>query len=379
MNPSDPRRLERISVASLFDLRSGGWVFWLAAAMCLTLVVWRGGVILSQLDHRAIGDGKTLESYGYDLNNLLVQRETLVAAGYVKDGVPAMDHPEALSRSAADHFHRWLRKEHHHKFIVDTDLVIGVEIGGEARAYPTRILAWHQVVNDTLAGRPILVTYDPLCDSSAVFERRVAAQSPTFGVSGLLFNSNLVFYDRRPRHEGESLWCQLQFGAIAGPASGKKLDLLPFVVLPWGRWTQLHPETTVVKLDLRRLPVYKQTFAEYYGGDELKFPVAPTPPRSEQAWKTPMLAIRDADRWRSILLPQALERSGSGGRSFLDLPDRRLEIHVSSHRNCVWAEPTDDQPLISVPAFWFAWYSQHAADSGDASSRSAAARNSDAR
>ena len=119
----------------------------------------------------------------------------------------------------------------HGRFLVPGDLVIGLSLHGEARAYPLEILALHEVCNDTLGGEPILVTYQPLCDSAVVFERRVDGHTREFGVSGLLYNSNLLMYDRHPEQpQDESLWSQLQFRALAGPAAAQHATLRPRAV-----------------------------------------------------------------------------------------------------------------------------------------------------
>jgi hypothetical protein len=121
------------------------------------------------------------------------------------------------------------------------DIVVGIERRGEARAYPLRVLNWHEVINDRL-GSPLLVTYCPLCDSGVVVERAVDDESSTFGVSGLLWRANLVMYDRLTG----SLWSQLRAVAIRGPATGTGLSLLPARTTTWRKWRRAHPETGVL-------------------------------------------------------------------------------------------------------------------------------------
>jgi hypothetical protein len=119
--------------------------------------------------------------------------------------------------------------------------VIGVERGGEARAYPLAILNWHEVVNDTFDG-PLLVTYCPLCGSGLTAERRVDDEETTFGVSGLLWNSDLVMYDRAT----DSLWSQIMATAIRGPKTGSTLSLVPSTLTKWSAWRETHPDTRVL-------------------------------------------------------------------------------------------------------------------------------------
>jgi hypothetical protein len=123
----------------------------------------------------------------------------------------------------------------------DDTPVIGVERDGRARAYPLRVLDWHEVVNDRLGG-PLVVTYCPLCGSGVTAERRVNDRETRFGVSGLLWRDNLVMYDER----SESLWSQLLGAAIRGPRAGERLALLPSSLTSWGEWRGLHPTTKVL-------------------------------------------------------------------------------------------------------------------------------------
>lgn len=125
--------------------------------------------------------------------------------------------------------------------LADDDPVIGVERDGIARAYPLKILVWHEVVNDDLGG-PILVTYCPLCGSGIVAERRVDGEPTDFGVSGLLWRNNLVMYDERTG----SLWNQLSATAIRGPATGTELTIQPSTFASFGSWRAAHPDTTVL-------------------------------------------------------------------------------------------------------------------------------------
>lgn len=119
--------------------------------------------------------------------------------------------------------------------------VIGVERAGAARAYPLAILNWHEVVNDTFDG-PLLVTYCPLCGSGLTAERRVDSEETTFGVSGLLWNSDLVMYDRAT----DSLWSQILATAIRGPRTGSTLSLVPSTLTKWSAWRETYPETEVL-------------------------------------------------------------------------------------------------------------------------------------
>lgn len=119
----------------------------------------------------------------------------------------------------------------------DDDRVIGVERDGRARAYPLKVLNYHEVVNDALGG-PLLVTYCPLCRSGITAERTVSGTGTVFGVSGLLWRDNLVLYDRLT----DSLWSQIAATAIRGPATGERLELVPSTLTTVGAWRASHPD-----------------------------------------------------------------------------------------------------------------------------------------
>ncbi|ESS04491.1 MAG: protein of unknown function (DUF3179) [uncultured archaeon A07HR67] len=121
------------------------------------------------------------------------------------------------------------------------DRVVGVEVDGEARAYPLAILNWHEVVNDSFGG-PLLVTFCPLCGSGVTAERRVDGETTLFGVSGKLWMSDLVMYDERT----ESLWSQVLGKAVQGPETGTALTLRPSTITTWREWREGHPDTSVL-------------------------------------------------------------------------------------------------------------------------------------
>jgi hypothetical protein len=147
-----------------------------------------------------------------------------IEAGPGRDSIPALVHFKALS--AADS--PWANDVR----------VIGVEVGGEARAYPLAVLNWHELVNDTLGGLPILVSDCPRCATGMVFDRTLDGRTRQFGVSGLLYRSDLLLYD----HQTESLWSQIAATAVTGELAGKKLNLLGSRQQRWMDWLSAHPK-----------------------------------------------------------------------------------------------------------------------------------------
>jgi hypothetical protein len=155
------------------------------------------------------------------------------SGGPPRDGIPPVDEPKPTSQADAD---EWLSAR---------EPVLVVEIGAAVRAYPVQILVWHEVVNDTLGGRPIAVTYCPLCNSSLVFDRRVGDRTLSFGTTGNLRNSDLVMWDRQT----ESWWQQLTGEAVVGRLTGTRLEALPSQTLSWADFEARYPNGDVLSRD----------------------------------------------------------------------------------------------------------------------------------
>ena len=149
------------------------------------------------------------------------------------DGIPSIDTPRYESAREGD---QWLE---------DDDIVLSLAFEGVVRAYPTRIMNWHEIVNDSLGDVPITITFCPLCNSGLVFVRpEINGQHPEFGTSGRIYKSDLVMYDRATL----TLWSQLEGGPIMGQLVGKveRLDQIPAGMTTWGFWKEAHPETEVL-------------------------------------------------------------------------------------------------------------------------------------
>lgn len=153
--------------------------------------------------------------------------------GPPRDGIPPIDRPQLVGVSAAD------------AFLDDREPVIVVEAGDLARAYPIQILVWHEIVNDTLAGRPIAVTYCPLCNSALVFDRRVGGRTLDFGTTGKLRRSDLVMWDRQT----QSWWQQFDGKALVGTLAGSRLHPVASQILSWGDFRERHPAGRVLSRD----------------------------------------------------------------------------------------------------------------------------------
>ena len=184
----------------------------------------------------------------------------IVSGGPPKDGIPSIDSPKFQSVREAD------------KILEDSEFVLGLNINGDIRVYPLQILVWHEIVNDVVGGKPIAVTYCPLCFTNQVFNRTlIDGNIVEFGTSGKLYNSNLVMYDRK----SNSLWSQALGEGIVGDYSGIKLEKIPFDIAYWKEWKKLYPESKVLSRDTGSVRPYgADPYGNYYTNDLILFPLA---------------------------------------------------------------------------------------------------------
>ena len=270
---------------------------------------------------------------GFDLSGASVDLAEVYRGGPGRDGIPSIDAPNFVPVAAAD-------------YLQDDDVVIGVVRGGVARAYPIRILIWHEVVNDAIGHDAFAVTYCPLCGTSMVFDRAAGGRLRTFGVSGLLYHSDVLLYDR----ETKSLWSQLGLRAVSGPADGTPLEWQGSEHMTWAAWRARHPEGQVLSTDTGyRRDYTTHPYGPYFETDATLFPV-PRPRREldDKALVLGVLLDGRAHAWAIAALPD--------GKS---LPDRigDTPVHVrwdATHRH-PRVTKADGTELPVVLAYWFAW------------------------
>lgn len=339
--------------------RPGVWVAALVALVAVALAV-RLLVLATTRGQPRLGDGRTVASYGFDLTNLTLPHGTLVAAGMPRDGARALRSPEVWTAARMDA----QREKRRAPRLVPSDLVIGAVRDGQPRAWPLRFLVWHEVVNDDMAGEPLLVVHHALSGFSAVFARRLPDGSiPTFGVSGLVWNSGPILYDRAPRDE--SLWSPFLARAITGGAAGRRatLQLLPSQVATWAEWRVQHPDTTVLAPDpAMRREYRREPFGSYLGSDLLRFPVEPAWPHSNLAKKTVTLIVPlPAGNFLAIPHPTAAGRAGTGGVVALADGGSPLMLRLTA-RPAAMSLAGEVPPPPSLCSFAFAWHAAHPHD-----------------
>jgi len=305
----------------------------------------------------------------------LIPLDKIKGGGPPKDGIPSIDNP-VFADIQGSHF------------MSDSDTVVGLEINGEAKAYPIFILVWHEIVNDKVGGTPVSVTYCPLCYTNQVFERVIDGQEVEFGTSGKLYNSNLVMYDRLT----ESYWSQALGIAVKGELTGYQLNLIPFDVITWGDWKKLHPDTVVLTTDTGHIRSYAtDPYGNYYTEPRIFFPVEHSDDRmnpkeiiigfnQEDIYK----AYKQNDIELSVIIndfigetpvmlislysenSRAFERTINGVVLDFEYVDRKI---FDSQTNSEWnydglsvsgeyhGEQLERMPI--EPGFWFEWFTFH--------------------
>ena len=273
---------------------------------------------------------------GFDLSNASIPVDEILSGGPPRDGIPSIDNPRFVSAEDAYYLQR-------------KDQVLGIEIDEQARAYPLRILVWHEIVNDRLAGEPIVVTYCPLCGTAMVFRADPGVDARDFGVSGLLYNSDVLLYDRT----NNSLWSQLKMEAVSGADVGTKLELLPSQLVTWEAWKKQHPDTQVLSTNTGHGRDYeRQPYQGYEKSNRLMFPAAnnDSVPFDNKTW---VAGAVDGDQVVAFPIPKLPDNEAvtvkAGGNTYKATYDPQSE-HVSIEKNGA------QQPLATVKAYAFAWH-----------------------
>lgn len=293
--------------------------------------------------------------------------------GVKRDGIPPLKNPTIISAKEAT-------------YLKDSNVVFGVTFNGDSRAYPKRILAWHEMVKDRIGGEEINGVYCTLCGSMILYRTAIAGQHYELGTSGFLYRSNKLMYD----HGTKSLWSTLTGEPVVGPLVGSGLKLTPLYVVTttWGEWRRRHPDTKVLSLKTGHERDYGEgvAYRNYFASDEPMFSVPALDPRLKN--KAEVLALRFGGPTArpTVIAAEFLaknliyhgrvgaqdyvvltDKSGanrvyeSGGRKFAAEPDDQ----VRDERGQRWqlTEPAltaeNGQTLARLSAhraFWFGWF-----------------------
>lgn len=275
---------------------------------------------------------------GFDLAGALVPAAEILPGGPPREGIPAIDRPRFVAARAV-------------KFLKPEDRLLGLTLHGVAKAYPIRILNWHEIVNDRFGDTPVAVTYCPLCGTGMAFLARVEGRALDFGVSGLLYNSDVLLFDRQT----ESLWSQIGRRAISGAHKGRRLETLALEHTTWGDWRRRHPATLVLSTDTgHRRDYARNPYAGYEQTGELYFPVRF---RAEGYHpKERVLGVEIDGRFKAYPFS---ELAKSGGVVRDTLAGRAITVRFDAAHENATVTDASGAPLPGVVGFWFAWYAFH--------------------
>ncbi|MFC5078009.1 hypothetical protein VTH8203_02896 [Vibrio thalassae] len=276
---------------------------------------------------------------GFNIDNASVPLHLIQRGGPPKDGIPALNQPEFIKGKDA-------------KFMRAQDIVLGLQVSDVVKAYPIRILNWHEIVNDQFGGTRYVISYCPLCGSGMAFLSQPTGELEAldFGVSGLLYNSDVLMYDRKT----ESLWSQIHGEAIAGASVGSKLKQVPLTLSRWSNWLARHPDSLVLSTNTGYQRDYQRDpYAGYGKNAAIYFPVANQAP-NEYHPKEMVLGFKVEQS--TIAFPFSELSQLTGLKHGFELAGSRYFVHWDSDNQSAWITNDKGKTQSSTLLFWFAWY-----------------------
>jgi hypothetical protein len=277
---------------------------------------------------------------GFDLSNASISKQLILPGGPERDGIPSIDSPKF---EAADEV-TWLNND---------DQVLGISIAGENRAYPIAILNWHEIVNDQIGDHAFVISYCPLCGTGMAFNSEVKGQVLEFGVSGLLYNSDVLLYDRNT----ESLWSQLKQTSVSGELVGEKLEQLPMTQLTWSEWKARNSGGLVLSRDTGFSRDYNRSpYGDYNQSLLLYFPVEFLSKRYHP--KERVLGIQIAGKSRAYPFSELAKTTSGVVSDQFNGETLTVKFNADARTGEILDSKTG-QLKNSVNAFWFAWFTFH--------------------
>jgi hypothetical protein len=276
---------------------------------------------------------------GFDLTDALVPIDEILWGGVKRDGIPSINRPNFVAASDAT-------------FLGKKDRVLGVYRNGIAKAYPIRILDRHEVVNDKFADEGVVVTYCPLCFSGMAFSIGTNSIARTFGVSGLLFNSDVLLYD----HQTGSLWSQIRSQAVSGALKGTEIRPVVAAHTTWRDWLNRYPDTQVLSTDTGYGHTYRKSpYVEYQRSRQLMFPVNNR--SNKYSNKELVLGVTIGDSFKAYPFKELRKRDQE---SFSDVIDgTEITIEWQEKEKFARAISPEGEEIPTVIVYWFAWYAFH--------------------
>lgn len=273
----------------------------------------------------------------FDLSNSSIPAEKIFHGGPARDGIPSIDNPEFTSSDEAS-------------FLSDDDRVLGIIYNGISRAYPIKILNYHEIVNDKFKQKAVVISYCPLCGSGIAFSPQFNHPDIRFGVSGLLYNNDMLLYD----HKTQSLWSQIMGTAISGKLKGEKLLTLVLQDTSWGKWKTLFPDTQVLSTNTGYFRNYQHhPYGDYDLNSALYFPVTHTNKRYHA--KEKVIGIEINNKFKVYPFTELARTSGEITDYFAG-KKLRIEFDAKNRSGAIFHK---GKKIPSTTLFWFAWVTFH--------------------
>jgi uncharacterized protein DUF3179 len=275
---------------------------------------------------------------GFDLSDALIPAAAIEHGGPPRDGIPAIDEPVFITADKAE-------------FLSDTDRVLGIDRNGVRKAYAIKILNYHEIVNDRFNEEAILVSYCPLCGTGMAFQVSTDGAVNNFGVSGLLYKSDVLLYDRKT----ESLWSQIMKQAVTGPKRGQHLQQIAMSHTNWGEWRKHHPDTLVLSTDTGSRRNYDRSpYAGYENSPDLYFSVG----RIDSRYHPKEMVIGLSFNGTNKAYP-FIELSRTGGDIQDMLAEQKLRVLYDVRNRTGQVLAADGNELPTTISYWFAWQAFH--------------------
>jgi len=306
---------------------------------------WKGELFAEYTGH------ETFRRFLHGDMNATVRVEEIVWGGVGPDGIPPLENPAFVDADT--------------EFYDPKEFVLGVSLGDDQRAYPLRIMSWHEMANDVVDGRPVTLAYCTLCGAAILYDGTLGGPESeevvtTFGTSGLLMRSNKLMYDRAT----ESLWNQITGEAIAGPLAGTAaLQRLPVTTSTWGEWKARYPDTKILSPDTGHARDYSpgKPYGDYFASEALMFPVwrrSDRLPKKEVVFALIVNGVPKAYPL-SRLSEGTLKDEVGGTPIVLKVGPDAPETDEPAGRSVRAFRASDMAPLAGHNAFWFGWFAYY--------------------
>ena len=277
---------------------------------------------------------------GFNLTDAIIPTQQIFRGGPPRDGIPSIDSPKFLTANK-------------NTFIKSKDRILGIVINHQARAYPIKILNWHEIVNDRIGDQFFVITYCPLCGSGVAFSSLINSKPLIFGVSGLLYNSDVLLYDRHT----DSLWSQIMKKGVSGRMAGVKLKQIPLAHTTWEAWKRQYPSTQILSTQTGFSRNYsKNPYTGYEKSRQLYFDVSQKSPNLYHP-KEQVLGVEIGNTFKAYPFFELNQSKLSIIND--EIENQQITIHWDeSHQSGkILDKKGAEIPVIQL--FWFAWYTFH--------------------